>query len=545
MKELIILFCLILQIKLIYAQQTTVIRGLEKEYWYSGIVTDGSILPINPDSTAYSRSYKNNNYGNQVSPILISTEGRYIWSEKPFEFSISNGTIKIINFSEDSIFFSEKNKNLKSAYLELSNTFFPPSKKIPDTTLFTSPQYNTWIELIYNQNQEDILKYARAIKSNNFPPGVLMIDDNWQEDYGKWNFHPGRFPNPRGMIDELHAMGFKVMLWVCPFVSPDCDIYRDAKDKRLFLMAGDSLKTKWVQAKNPAIINWWNGSSAELDFSNPESVKWFKNQLKSLQQQYGIDGFKLDAGDTEFYVGNSEACSTGIIAYNNSYTPNDHTEAFAKIGLDFPLNEYRATWKMGGQPLAQRLRDKAHNWEDLQKLIPDITLQGILGYPFTCPDMIGGGEYSWFLPGKQFDSELIVRSAQCHVFMPMMQFSVAPWRVLNSKHLDAIKQAVTLRMKFTPYIIKTAKESAISGEPIVRNLEYVFPHQGLHLIKDQFMLGNDLLIAPILSKGVSKRKVVLPKGKWLTPDGKVIKGGKTFEVDISLNSIPYFQRIYK
>ena len=69
------------------------------------------------------------------------------------------------------------------------------------------------------------------------------------------------------MIDELHSMGFKVMLWVCPFVSPDCDVYRSLRDKKLLLMAGDSLKTKWADAKNPAMIGWWNGYSAELDLS--------------------------------------------------------------------------------------------------------------------------------------------------------------------------------------------------------------------------------------------------------------------------------------
>ena len=85
---------------------------------------------------------------------------------------------------------------------------------IPDELLFTHPQYNTWIELMYDQNEEDILEYARAIIDNGYPPGVLMIDDNWQENYGIWKFSPRRFKDPKGMMDELHAMGFKVMLWV-------------------------------------------------------------------------------------------------------------------------------------------------------------------------------------------------------------------------------------------------------------------------------------------------------------------------------------------
>jgi alpha-glucosidase len=79
-----------------------------------------------------------------------------------------------------------------------------------------------------------VLKYAHAIVDNGLPPGVLMIDDNWQEDYGKWTFHPGRFPDPKAMMKELHALGFKVMVWVCPFVSPDCDVYRALAKKKGF-----------------------------------------------------------------------------------------------------------------------------------------------------------------------------------------------------------------------------------------------------------------------------------------------------------------------
>jgi alpha-glucosidase len=81
-----------------------------------------------------------------------------------------------------------------------------------------------------------VLKYAHAIVDNGLPPGVLMIDDNWQEDYGKWNFHPGRFGDPKAMMQELHNLGFKIMLWVCPSVSPDCDVYRDLAKKKSFFM---------------------------------------------------------------------------------------------------------------------------------------------------------------------------------------------------------------------------------------------------------------------------------------------------------------------
>lgn len=143
-------------------------------------------------------------------------------------------------------------------------------------------------------------------------------------------------------------------------------------------------------AKDVAMVSWWNGYSALLGFSNPKAQDWFKAELQYLVDEFKIDGFKLDAGDTGFYP-------SWLKSHKGNLTPNDHTELFAQIGLYFPLNEYRSTWKMAGMPLAQRLRDKVHNWTNLKTLIPNITVQGLMGYAFTCPDMIGGGEFNSFI----------------------------------------------------------------------------------------------------------------------------------------------------
>ena len=91
---------------------------------------------------------------------------------------------------------------------------------------------------------------------------------------------------------------------------------------------------------------------------------------------------------------------------------------------------------MGGKHLIQRLHDKNHDWTDLKKLIPHMLLEGIMGYPFSCPDMIGGGQFKSFFDDAKIDKELIVRSTQVHALMPMMQFSVAPWRILDKKTLS-------------------------------------------------------------------------------------------------------------
>jgi len=506
----------------------------EGETWWGGAVTDGIKMPF---QDGYTYNMYGNLKGNQAQPLLLSNKGRSVWSDSPFKFTISNQTILLEG--KDPFSITKEPKNLREAFTFAAKKYFPADGKMPDALLFEQPQYNTWIELTYDQNQKDILDYAHGIIDNGFPPGVLMIDDNWQEAYGTWRFRPDRFPDPKAMIRELHDLGFKVMLWVCPFVSPDTEIFRAGTVENLFLKYPEEHEIPGrprAVFKDVAMIGWWNGYSAVLDFSNPKAQDWFKSELKFLQDEYQIDGFKLDAGDAVFYP-------SWLRSHKGHLLPNRHSEFFAEIGLAFPLNEYRATWKMAGLPLAQRLHDKSHNWEDLQTLIPNITVQGLMGYAFTCPDMIGGGEFTSFLNNQKIDPELIVRSAQVHALMPMMQFSVAPWRILDKTHLNAVKDAINLREKFVPIILKLAEEAAKTGMPIVRSMEFVFPNSGYENIKDQFFLGDNILVAPVLKKEQTKRTVILPKGKWQASDGVIYQGGKRIEIAVSLNTLPYFQKI--
>jgi alpha-glucosidase len=488
--------------------------------WWCGVINLGEQMPITNGFEINSSS----NYGNQVQPLLISNNGETVWSEKSFSVLVKNDTIFVKSFS-GSLLYEKSGSTLKDAFIYASKSYFPAVGEMPDKLLFSAPQYNTWIELIYDQNQKDILKYAKGIIENGFPAGVLMIDDNWQEDYGKLDFHQGRFPQPHLMMDSLHTMGFKVMLWVCPFISPDCDVYRMLDEKNLLLKDSSG---------KSAIVRWWNGASALLDLSNPETQEWFKGQLDYLQNEYGVDGFKFDAGDFEFYK--------DVVA-KKDISAQQHCELYAEIGLKYPLNEYRAMWKMAGEPLVNRLRDKEHKWEDLQKLIPHILLQGMVGYNFTCPDMVGGGEFLSFLPGAEMDQDLIVRSAQCHALMPMMQFSVAPWRILDKQHFLAVKKAVEIREKYTSQILRFAKKSARTGEPIVRSMEYVFPHQGYTKVNDQFLLGDSILVAPMLVSGKNSRMVQIPSGKWEdVKEHRIINGPKSVMVEVSLDELPIFLR---
>ncbi len=506
------------------------------ERWWVGVVSESHRLPLGRDSAPFEIDLFGNTAGNQVQPLLLSTKGRYIWSEDPFRLSVRNGSIHVAS-DLGSLVSGRAGGSLREAALHAGTRFFPPSGKTPDATLFTKPQFNTWIELTYNQNQRDVLAYAHAIVGNGFPPGVLMIDEGWFDSYGVWDFHRGRFPDPNAMVDELHALGFKLMLWVCPYIRPD--------GQQFAAMLRDRSRVVWLRSakdpNQPALMQWWNGFSAVADVTSPAGRDWLTRQLQRLTEVYGIDGFKLDGADAELFA--QSAMVTGAVAQDASATPNRQTELFAQIGLAFPLNEYRATWKMGGQPLAQRLRDKEHTWQDLRKLVPGMINLGLMGYPFSCPDMIGGGEFLSFENLAAVDQELVVRAAQVHALMPMMQFSVAPWRVLTPEHLAIVRRMATLHADHGADIVALAQDSARTGEPILRSLEYAYPNQGFGTVVDEFLLGPDILVAPVVEQGARQRRLLVPPGRWKGDDGVVVTGPSSIEVAAPLDRLPWYRRV--
>ena len=504
------------------------ISFLKDEVWYGLTSDDGVRMPLD-ETSSFSINLQPGRTGNQYSPLLVSTKGRYICGDDAFNIKVENSVIDVESALAP-VILSDGHENLRGAFLAASKAHFPPDGVLPPEEFFSKPQYNTWIELIYNQNQHDITEYCRTIVENDLPKGIIMIDDLWSNYYGRWDFDRKKFPDPKAMMDTLHGWGFKVMVWICPFISPDSLEYRTLRDKGGLVRDPDG---------RVRLVHWWNGYSAELDLSNPIDYEWFKAQCDFLTETYGVDGFKFDAGDAEFYLDSDKT-------YGN-VTPNEQCELWAKFGLDYPYNEYRACFKCAGKPLVQRLRDKNHSWtgHGVNQLVPNMLAQGILGYAFGCPDMVGGGAYTDFLPGSsKLDQELFVRYCGAAVLMPMIQFSAAPWRVLDAGHYAMILKLMKLREEFIPTIMSLVRDAAKTGEPAVRYLEYVFPGKGFEHINDQFMLGNDILVAPIVEKGATEREVILPEGEWKSHlTGEIIQGGRKVIVSAALDEVPVFAKV--
>ena len=501
------------------------IKFLDNEYWWGGAVDEGLFMPyINNYPQA---DLNESNYSNQATSFFISSKGRYFYSEEPIRYEIKNNVLIVDSVNEIKVICKN---DLKEAYYDCVKNYFNVDHKYPDIDMFSLPQYNTWIEMNWFVTQEKALKYAHEIIDNGFKPGIIMIDDGWQEDYGIWEFNKKGFDNPKAMIDELHQLGFKVMLWLVPCMSPDNYTFRKLEEQGIFYKEIDNDEVK--------IMHWWDGYSAVLDLTNPLARKWLKGQLDYLRETYGVDGFKFDGADACFYPDGGR--------FEKDLFRIHQARLYSEFATQYELNEMRACFNTQGRGLAQRLTDKRHTWNErgLNMLIPNGLAMSILGYVYSCPDMIGGGLVGDFLANnyQEIDEELFVRYAQVATFFPMMQFSLAPWKVLSKENLQIVKNCCKIHDEISGYIKELVVKASKDCTPIMRSMQFEYPKENYCEIKDQFMLGNQYLIAPVVTKNTFERKVVLPEGKWIDDLNNEYEGNQTITIKVPLNRLPYFKK---
>lgn len=497
--------------------------GDDGAFWYGGLVEDGILMPYGGKPLERDLSCVRTH--NQYASFLISDTGSWVWSDTPFAYRFDG---KGLTVEGKGVLRQEKgNGIMRDGFLSAVGTCLCLNGKMPDPLLFSRPQYNTWIPLMYDQREERILDYAQSIVEAGYPPGVLMIDDNWQEDYGTWRWKADAFPHPKSLVDKLHSLGFKVMLWTCPFVSPDSATFRLLEGK------GFLVREKGGEC---AVRKWWNGHSAVLDLLDAGAVSWFHDALSSLMDAYGVDGFKFDGGDPATYRDDDDDSIPS--------SPADQCKAYSAFAGSFPLAELRSGYGSPFLPVSSRQCDKNHTWgkSGLSGIIPSGLAQGLIGLPYGCPDMVGGGEYLDFLPGKNtLDEELVVRYAQASALFPMMQFSLAPWEVLSKEHNAICRKMVSLRQDFVPLILSLAQHAAKTGEPVMRSLCYQYGSAYANVM-DEFLLGNEVLVAPCIRKGERERNVVLPSGSWRDDLGHSWQGPVEIVTDVPLPRLPYYRR---
>ncbi len=522
---------------------TTSVEPLPNEKWWGATFNFGDRLPFAADE----KKVDIGSCGGAAAPLLVSSEGRYVWSDRPFSFAFEKGVLKLES-SFEKLSPTVAGKTLKSAYLAAAARHFPFTSTIPAELLFTKPQWNNWIEIaIQGTSQSTVDAYTEALAKSGFPCGVYMMDGGWLNRSGSFQFNRERFPDPKGMFARIHEKGWKSMIWISHFVAPEGgDFIRlrhgrgytlDGLDVLAYSKFNDSCRS-WPgkEAKAPGVIWWWSGISCTWDLTYQPGWDDYVSKLKRFAAEYGIDGYKFDAGDVK-------TLDDSLRFHDPEKRGCDFVHDYVRIGAEyFPYSEYRVAWGNGGQPFMLRLHDRHHSWKDLAGVSGYVQTCGLLGYPYVVADMVGGGEAGTFRPGSFFSEKLFVRSAALLSLHPMMQFSAAPWRYLSKENLEHCRAFAELHVQFAPYILELARHASKTGEPIVRSMEYEFPHQGFARPMVQFMLGSKWLVAPVVSEDDSVT-VELPSGTWRDDLGETHIGPKKFTLkNVPLSRLPRYER---
>lgn len=293
-------------------------------------------------------------------------------------------------------------------------------------------------------------------------------------------------------------------------------------------------------AAAPGFFAWWNSPPvAALDVTNPDAVDWFVGRLRDLQDATGLDGFKFDAGEPCFLP---ERPRTFV----PMATPSEYTRLYVqRVAGAFAggVSEVRTGHMTQDVALLCRMGDRFSTWDagnGLRSIIPTLLTSGLMGYPFCLPDMIGGNGYF----GKTPDTELLVRWAQVNALMPAMQFSIAPWD-LSREAEKLVRSAMDIRQQMEGLLLELAEEAAETLMPICRPMWMLSPDDDhTYGVQDQFALGDDVIVAPVVHRGARRRDIYLTEGLWRDlHDGALFQGGQWLRgMPAPLEKLPIFVR---
>jgi myogenesis-regulating glycosidase len=452
--------------------------------------------------------------------------GQAPFNERPFADPGGQGDGRLTLTGPDLAYDVLVAADLPAAYGALLARLGHPAAR-PPADLFARPTWTTWARYKTNVNQATVLHFAQEIIDQRYPFHVMEIDDRWQVDYGDLGFDPVRFPDPRGMVDRLHGLGFKVTAWVIPFLDPQSAAFAEGGPKGYLVRGPDGA---------PRLIQWWQGQGGLLDVTNPEACEWFLQRLHALQAATGLDGFKFDAGEAIFVPPDAVTCQP--LASRNDYT----TRYVNFVARHFALTEVRSGWLNQTAPIFFRQWDKTTAWgpdNGLQSVIPGLLSLSLTGYPFVLPDMIGGNAYA-----ERPEAELMIRWAQVNALLPAMQFSLAPWDY-GEDCAALCRAAAELHAEFAPLLLRLADEATRTGLPIIRPVWWLAPQAAEALrCDDEFLVGEAVLAAPVVKAGQRARDIYLPPGQWRDHwSGKIYEGGTILTaVSAPLARLPLFHR---
>lgn len=399
--------------------------------------------------------------------------------------------------------------------------------------------------------QDELTGVVRKYRELGVPLDCIVQDWRyWGDDHHYWNavdfLSPG-FPDPEGMMDEIHGMNARTIISVWPSFGPDTEIFGEL-DRKGLLMPHETFP------QNYGVRNY--------DPWNPEARDIYWKYIKRNLYDAGLDGWWLDATEPE----------------HNPVKPEDYDfqtgcGTFRSVRNSFPIMSVKGVYEgqrkatedrrvliltRSAYPGQQRYGthvwsgDIHASWDVLHAQIPAALNFSLCGMPYWNSDI--GGFWTWqnYPDGVEDPGyrKLYLRWMQFAVFTGMMRShgSNTPREIFRfgergDREFDIYEKFITLRYRLLPYIYGTAWQVTSQGGSLMRPLMMDWPHDGKVLdIDDEYMFGKSFLVAPIVT-GKDSREIYLPEGLWIDFwSGETFEGGRSIFRDTPLEEVPLYVR---
>ncbi|CAN5652694.1 glycoside hydrolase family 31 protein [soil metagenome] len=406
-----------------------------------------------------------------------------------------------------------------------------------------------------------VREIVRRFREGRIPADVIYLDIDYMDGYRIFTWDKSRFPDPGKMISDFRADGFRTVIIVDPGVKTDenYEVYRQGRAGGYFTKAADG---KEFHAKV------WPGACAFPDYTDPRARRWFGSLHKGHTEE-GVAGFWNDMNEPATFrpddpqeppifhhPGKTFPLS---VQHAGDGLPGDHARYHNVYGMQMARATFEGLRQLrpdvrpfvltrAGYAGVQRYSavwtgDNVASWEHLRLVIPMLANLGVSGVPLVGAD-VGG-----FVGSPS--GELYARWLQTAALTPIVRSHTnagskdqEPWSY--GPDFERINRAtIELRYKLLPYLYSLFHEHTETGAPVMRPLWFEYPKDvRTYLIEDEYLVGRELLVAPVLNEGEVKRRVYFPKGDvwidWWT--GERHGGGSEAEIAAPLDRLPLFAR---
>lgn len=382
-----------------------------------------------------------------------------------------------------------------------------------------------------------------TLKTRGYPVDGIVLDLYWygtETDMGRLEWNKEQWPDHRKMLSDLKDKGVNMVLISQPYMNKKgaIDNYNYLGERGMLAKDSDG---------NIHDVTTWVGDAGMIDVSNPDTREWYWNRYKDLTAE-GVAGWWGDLGEPEvhpltIYHDNGQTASE----YHNVYGNEWSRIIYEGLRKDYP--DMRPMLMMrGGTAGLQRYgvfpwtTDVSRSWGGFGPQVNLMLSSGLSGLGYMSSD-IGGFAVD---PAHPVDPELYVRWLQMGTFTPMLRThaTVKPEPYHYPEQEQILKDYIKMRYQWLPYNYTLAWENAVKGWPLARPLNFRGENTGSEYADcdDEYLWGDEVLVAPVMTQGARSRNVLFPKGEWISWWNPALKykGGKSYTVKAPLAELPLF-----